>query len=183
MGRHYQKAIPMRPAYDEKLVSFSSSLGEAICKGKTIPYADNDVTYALKLQNDRLKEKNIEMDFEVFKWTHDSPVGNTFFDGESWYDEYYKSTVGLAFLGVKRHIKQNDQIIYQDKHRRDFYGTVTDVISGSHPDDESICCPNCAAVSTVKDLQNGCPFCGTQYEVTSSNDEDGVAQWIEMNLA
>ena len=65
MGRHYQKAIPMRPAYDEKLISFSSSLGDAICKGKTIPYADNDVTYALKLQNDRLKEKNIEMDFEV----------------------------------------------------------------------------------------------------------------------
>ena len=139
MGRHYQKAIPMRPAYDEKLISFSSSLGEAICKGKTIPYADNDVTYALKLQNDRLKEKEIEMDFEVFKWTHDSPVGNTFFDGEGWYDEYYKSTVGLAFLGVKRRIKQNDQIIYQDKHRRDFYGTVTDVISGSHPDNESIC--------------------------------------------
>lgn len=165
MGRHYQKAIPMRPAYDEKLISFSSSLGDAICKGKTIPYADNDVTYTLKLQNDRLKEKNIEMDFEVFEWTNKSPVGNTFFDGESWYDEYYKSTVGLAFLGVIRRIRQNDQIIYQDKHRRDFYGTVTDVISGSHPDNESICCPNCAAVSTVEDLQNGCPYCGTQYKM------------------
>ena len=111
MGKHYHKAIPMRPAYDEKLISFSSSLGEAIGKGKTIPNADNDVTYILKLQHDRIKEKNIEMDYEVFKWTNDSSLGNTFFDGEVWYDEHYISTVGLAFLGTKRKIRQNGQII------------------------------------------------------------------------
>lgn len=155
----------MRPAYDEKLISFSSSLGEAIGKGKTIPYADNDVTYTLKLQHDRIKEKNIEMDYEVFKWTNDSPAGNSFFDGEVWYDEHYISTVGLSFLGVKRQIRKDDQIIYRDKHRRDFYGTVTNIISGSQPDDDSYVCPNCSAVSTIAELQNGCPYCGTQYKM------------------
>lgn len=165
MGRHYQKAIPMRPAYDEKLISFSSSLGEAIGKGKTIPFADNDVTYTLKLQNERIKEKNIEFGYEVYKTTNDSPVGNIFFDVEDWNDEHYESTVGFAALGVKRQVRRNNQIIYKDNLRRVFYGTVTDVISGSHPDNESICCPNCAAVSTVEELQNGCPYCGTQYKM------------------
>ena len=165
MGRHYHKAIPMRPAYDEKLISFSFSLGEAIGKGKTIPYADNDVTYTLKLQNERIKEKNIEMDYEVFKWTNDSGAGNTFFDGEVWYDEHYISTVGLSFLGIKRQIRKDDQVIYQDKHRRDFYATVTNIISGSQPDDDSYVCPNCSAVSTIGELQNGCPYCGTQYKM------------------
>ena len=165
MGRYYMKALPMKPSYDKKLVSFSSSLGEAIGKGETIPFADNDVTYLLKLQNERINEKNIEMDYEVFKWTNDSPAGNTYCDCESWNDEHYKNTVGLAFLGVKRKITRDGQTIYKDKHRRDFYGTVTDVVSDVHPDKESICCPNCAAVSTIEELQNGCPFCGTQYKM------------------
>ena len=165
MGRHYHKAIPMRPAYDEKLISFSSSLGDAICKGKPVPYADNDVTYMLDLQHKRIKEKNIEMDYEVFKWTNDSGAGNTFFDGEVWYDEHYISTVGLSFLGIKRLIRKDDQVIYQDKHRRDFYATVTNIISGTQPDDDSYVCPNCSAVSTIAELQNGCPYCGTQYKM------------------
>lgn len=165
MGKNYFQVIPIKPSYDEKLISFSSSLGEAIGKGKTIPFADNDVTYTLKLQNERIKAKNIEFGYEVYKWTNDSPVGNIFFDAEDWNDEHYESTVGCAALGVKRRIRQNGQVIYQDKHRRTFYGTVTDVISGSHPDNESICCPNCAAVSTVEELQNGCPYCGTQYKM------------------
>ena len=165
MGRHYHKAIPMRPAYDEKLISFSNSLGEAIGKGKTIPNADNDVTYILKLQHDRIKEKNIEMDYEVFKWTNDSALGNTFFDGEVWYDEHYISTVGLSFLGTKRTIRQNGQIIYRDKHRRDFYATITNVLPDYRPDDENYVCPNCSAVSTIAELQNGCPYCGTQYKM------------------
>ena len=165
MGKNYFQAIPIKPSYDEKLISFSSSLGEAIGKGKTIPFADNDVTYMLNLQNERIKEKNIELDYEVYKRTNDSPLGNIFFDVEDWNDEHYESTVGFAALGVKRQVRQNDQIIYKDNLRRVFYGTVTDIISGYRPDDDSHTCPNCGAVSTIAELQNGCPFCGTQYKM------------------
>ena len=165
MGKNYFQAIPIEPSYDSKLISFSSSLGDAIGKGETIPFADNDVTYTLDLQNKRIKDKNIELDHEVYKRTKDSPLGNTFFDVEDWNDEHYKSTVGFAVLGVKRRIRKNDQILYKDNLRRVFYGTVTDIISDSHPDNESHICPNCAAVSTIAELQNGCPYCGTQYKM------------------
>ena len=46
MGKNYFKAIPINSYYDAKLINFSYSLGKAIGKGETIPFADNDVTYA-----------------------------------------------------------------------------------------------------------------------------------------
>ena len=165
MGKNYFQAIPIKPSYDEKLIRFSSSLGKAIGKGETIPFADNDVTYMLNLQNRRIREKNVEFDYEVYKTTKDSPLGNIFFDVEDWDDDRYKNTVGFASLSVKRRVRQNDRIIYRDNLRRVFYGTVTDVVSGIHPDNESHICPNCGADSTIADLQSGCPFCGTQYKM------------------
>ena len=165
MGKNYLQAIPIDPSYDEKLISFSSSLGDAIGKGEDIPFADNDVAYTIDLQNRRIKEKDIELDYQVYKRTQDSALGNTFFDVEDWNGKHYKSTVGFAVLGVRRKIRKNGELIYKDDLKRVFYGTVTDVISDSHPDDEIHICPNCAAVSTIAELQNGCPYCGTQYKM------------------
>ena len=34
-----------------------------------------------------------------------------------------------------------------------------------HPDDETCCCPNCGSVSTIEQLQGGCPYCGTMYKM------------------
>lgn len=165
MGKNYFQAIPIKPSYDEKLIGFTSSLGNAIGKGETIPYADNDVTYVLNLQNERIKEKGIDFGYEVYKRTQDSGLGNTFFDVEDWKDEHYESTVGFAVFGVRRQVKKNGRVLYSDTLRHVFYGTVTDVISGDHPDDEIHICPNCGADSTIADLQNGCPYCGTQYKM------------------
>ncbi len=165
MGKNYFQAIPIKPSYDEKLICFTASLGNAIGKGQTIPYVDNDVTYLLNLQNERIKEKNVEFDYEVYKRTEDSPVGNTFFDVEDWKDDRYTSTVGFAVFGVKRKVRRNDTVLYKDKLRHVFYGTVTDTVSGEHPDNEIHICPNCGADSTIAQLNDGCPYCGTQYKM------------------
>ena len=165
MGKNYFQAIPIKPSYDEKLIGFTASLGNAIGKGQTIPYVDNDVTYLLNLQNERIKEKNVEFDYEVYKRTEDSPVGNTFFDVEDWKDDRYTSTVGFAVFGVKRKVRRNDTVLYKDKLRHVFYGTVTDTVSGEHPDNEIHICPNCGADSTIAQLNDGCPYCGTQYKM------------------
>jgi rubrerythrin len=101
----------------------------------------------------------------VYKRTQDSRVGNTFYDVEDWEDEHFTSTVGFASLGVRRQVKKNGSVIYKDTLRYVFYGTVTDVISGDHPDNEVHICPNCGADSTIEELQNGCPYCGTQYKM------------------
>lgn len=165
MGKNYFQAIPIKPSYDEKLIRFTSSLGDAIGKGETIPFADNDVTYMLKLQNERIKEKGVEFGYDVYKRTEDSRLGNTFFDVEDWQDGHYASTVGFGVFGVKRQVSKNNAVLYKDNLRHVFYGTVTDVVSGDHPDNEIHVCPNCGADSTIAELQNGCPYCGTQYKM------------------
>ena len=55
----------------------------------------------------------------------------------------HKSTVGFAVFGVKRRVRRGDEILYKDTLRHVFYGTVTDTVSGSHPDDEIRLCPSC----------------------------------------
>jgi len=165
MGKNYFQAIPIKPSYDEKLISFTSSLGKAMNKGETIPFADNDVTYTLNLQHERIKENNIEYDYKVYKRTRDSRLGNVFYDVEDWEDKHYTNTVGFASLGVRRLVRKNGNVLYRDTLRHVFYGTVTDVVSGSHPDNETHICPNCGADSTIEELQNGCPYCGTQYKM------------------
>ena len=47
--------------FKKKLLDFKASLGEAVRYGKEIPFADKDINYSLKLQNERLKEKGIDL--------------------------------------------------------------------------------------------------------------------------
>ncbi|MCR4648538.1 MAG: hypothetical protein K5776_05635, partial [Lachnospiraceae bacterium] len=76
MGRNFQ-ATPIRISYQKKLGIFTSSLGNAIGKGGNIPFADNDLNYTIKLQNERIKEKGLEFDMEV---TRRNPEETTFYD-------------------------------------------------------------------------------------------------------
>ena len=165
MGKNYFQAIPIKDSYEKKLKRFTSSLGGAIGKGENIPFADNDLTYLLNLQHERIEDKNIEFDYEVYKRITNSSVDNTFFDVENWKDKHYASKVGFGVLGVKRQVRKDEKILYKDNLRHVFYGTVTDIVSGSHPDNEIHICPNCGADQTIAELQNGCPYCGTVYKM------------------
>ena len=162
MGKRYFQAVPIRTSYQKKLEQFTSSLGDAIGKGETISFADNDLAYTLKLQNERIKEKGIEFEYEPYKRNAEE---KTYYDVAYWKDRHYASNVGFALFGVKRQVKKDGNIIYKDKLRSDFYGTVTDIVSGEHPDNESFLCPYCGAETTISELQDGCHYCGTQYKM------------------
>ena len=161
MGKNYFQAIPLKDSYQKKLREFTASLGNAIGKGETIPLVDNDLAYTLNLQNERIKEKGLEIDYEAYARNED----NRFFDIADWKDKHYASRVGFGVYGVKRTLKRDGKIIYKDKLRNDFFGTITDIVSGAHPDNDPYICPNCGADGTIAELQNGCPYCGTQYKM------------------
>ncbi len=162
MGKNYFQAIPIRTAYQKKLEKFTSSLGKAIGKGEPIPFAGNDLTYTLNLQNERIKEKGIEFDYEVFRRIRDD---TRFFEIANWKDMHYATTVGFGVAGINRQVRKDGKVIYKDKLRNDFFGLVCDIVSGGHADNESHICPNCGAESTIAELQDGCPYCGTQYKM------------------
>ena len=145
-----------------KLVNFRSSLGEAVRQGTEIPFADKDINYSITLQNERLKEKGIDLDTKVYIRKGDT---DKFFSGRRWKDAHYESTMCYNGCGVKRVVKKDGKWRYSDDKKSVIYETVTDVVSGTHPDNDPVNCPNCGMASTVANLQNGCSYCGTKFQM------------------
>ena len=155
------RVTELKENFKQKLNSFVRSLGPAICEGKKIPFADNDVSYALELQHKRIKEKGLDMTFEVY----DRDTGTDASVGSEWRDARYESFVCHEQYGVNRKIVKDGKVLFSDRRKNIIYTTITDVISGVHPDNESVSCPNCGNVSTLAQIQGGCPYCGTMYKM------------------
>ena len=162
MGYNLFNIKPVKESFNRKLSAFITSFGPALGEGKDITFADNDITYTLKLQNERIKDKNLEMEYSVYSREKGE---QPFITASSWQDEHYESAVCFKFCGVKRCVKQNGKKIYKDDRRSVIYETVTDVLTDSHPDNDTYVCPNCGAPSTISELQNGCKYCGTCYKM------------------
>ena len=163
MGYNFFNLQEVSGAVSKKLNDFKSSLGSAIGRGKNITSADNDITYLLKLQHDRIAKKGIELDYEIYSRDDDR---NKFIAGSNWKDAHYESTVCFNnSCGIKRNVKRDGRSEYRDNRKTVLYETITDVVTGSHPDNDPFCCPNCGAISTVAGLQNGCSYCGTRFQM------------------
>lgn len=162
MGYNYFNVKNVSKTINSKLNNFLASLGEMLEKGKIISFADRDISYMLSLQHDRIKSKGLELDYNIYPRGKNT---NRFTELSNWNDAHYESTVCIDYCGIKREVRKNGIIIYKDDKKSVVYGTVTDVLNGVHPDDDSFCCPNCGSISTVASLQNGCAYCGTKYQM------------------
>ena len=162
MGYNFYNIKEVSGGFNSKLNDFRASLGDAVCRGKNIPFADNDITYMLKLQHDRISKKGLELDYDIYSRDDNK---NKFIAGSNWKDTHYESTVCFNSCGIKRNVKKNGRKKYSDNHKSVLYETITDVVTGTHPDNDPFCCPNCGAISTVAGLQNGCSHCGTRFQM------------------
>ena len=163
MGYNYFNVKKVSRTINRKLNDFLSSLGEAVNRGKNISFADRDISYMLSLQHDRIKSKGLEMDYDIY--SRNGGSSNRFGVIGNWNDAHYESSVCIDSCGIKREVKKNGKTLYRDDRKSFVYGTVTDVINGVHPDDDPFCCPGCGNISTVAGLQNGCPYCGTKFQM------------------
>lgn len=161
MGFNFFKIVNLKDSFRKKLNGFVQNLCPAIRDGKTITFADNDISYLLKLQHDRLKDKDLTLDMEVYDRDKETDA----MVGSQWRDAHYESFVCSEQLGIKRLVTRDGNKLYSDNRKSVFYATITDVTNGVHPDDESVSCPNCGSVSTVSKLQGGCPYCGTVFKM------------------
>ncbi|MBR4759519.1 MAG: zinc ribbon domain-containing protein [Lachnospiraceae bacterium] len=164
MGYNLFNIVEVPKTFNRKLNDFRSSLAAAISEGKDITFADNDITYALKLQHDRLTEKGLRLDYDVYSRGENEHNGK-FIAGSNWKDAHYESTVCFSRFGIKRKVKKDGKIRYSDDVKSVLYETITDVVTGAHPDNDPFCCPSCGAISTVAGLQNGCEYCGTRFQM------------------
>jgi len=161
MGNNLFKITDLKDSFRGKLNTFMATLGPAISKGEKISFADNDISYLLQLQNERLKRKRLSMEYELYdRDAQRKPVA-----GAAWRDAHYESFVCHEQIGVRRKISKDGAKIFSDDKKNILYTTITDVTTGVHPDDETCCCPNCGNVSTIAQLRDGCPYCGTMYKM------------------
>ena len=162
MGYNFFNITPVKESFNKRLDHFLFSLGSAIREGKSIDFADNDINYTLNLQHKRIAEKGLDVDYEVY--TTEKELSK-FIAGSNWNDSHYENVVAFRFCGVKRNVGRNGKILYKDNKKSVIYETVSDVLNGAHPDNDTFCCPNCGAVTTIAELQNGCPYCSTRYKM------------------
>ena len=161
MGYKFFEITELKDSFRTKLNTFVATLGSAISEGKKISFADNDLSYVLQLQNERLKNKGLTMEYELY----DRADNRNATVGSEWRDAHYESFVCNDQIGVKRKISKAGSKLYSDDKKNILFTTITDVTMGIHPDNENCCCPNCGSVSTIAQLQDGCPYCGTMYKM------------------
>ena len=80
-------------------------------------------------------------------------------------------TVGLAAgrAGIDRHSEQELASILPDLNieiRYDDSGLQRMVLNGEDVSEDTYSCPNCGAIATIKEFQDGCKSCGTSFKMS-----------------
>lgn len=145
----------MYEAFAHDLVSFPKT-------GQTPHGGDRDVNYCLGLQMDRLSKRGLTLEYDLkFKETEPDAREARF----RWADRHYVSTMEFHPVRLKRCFLRNGKLIYKKKQNYLLYQVITDFLQPSAAADDLHNCPNCGAVSTLRTLEQGCPYCKTFFKM------------------
>lgn len=143
---------------------FARELVEWSRTGKEPESANQDVRYFLDLQEKRLKERGVHMEYELERPKDDRDIsmggiyGRAGRDSAKYesYIDYRNYTRQLSFYrgGKKKFSKKAPEVLYV---------TTTWLKEGEITGEETYCCPSCGAISTIRELQEGCPYCKTRF--------------------
>lgn len=139
------------------LIEFLQGIGRADMGTATLPYADDDLQYALKNEVGRrraLLGEDVPVYAEVPRLVrHGKESGNGCYTVRNY---QVPATASLP-VGGKPGSGKALALLYE-----------IDVDDGSYASIERTAhsCPNCGAPSTIGELVNGCEYCGTRYEVS-----------------
>lgn len=146
-----------RGVYDR----FAIELNQWYDKGISPRYCDGDTSYFLKLQNERLKEKGLQMTNRTFPVKGESfgTAKRTF--SSSWY------TADMIFENVKHQIefRNSYSTVYKNNLEECMYQMIIHSPNERSIKNITMTCPNCGSNSYVSDLINGCKYCDTQFKI------------------
>ena len=123
---------------------------------------DGDITYFLKLQQERLKEKGLHMENRVIPGK-----GNTFGTAclthkSAWYTsdttyEEIRHKFSFSNASGELYSRDTEQVMYE---------TIVHSPNEQQLPFITATCPSCGAVNLVSNLTEGCPYCGTKFRMT-----------------
>ena len=165
MGEHYKNKEERKEWQKSKwdiFETFAIELEENFENEEVPTSCNEDVKYALELQHNRLKEKDINLSYD-FK-----PRGHFGFGCDiykSWSDKKYTSRMDWRSCSFLKKFKRGKKILHKNKRNCNFYQIVTNYKNKQLVEDEDYSCPNCGGFNKIKDLVNGCAYCETKFQM------------------
>lgn len=149
----------LKDQFAKELVTWSK-------EGK-IPLSGNqDIRYFLELQKQRLEDRGLQLEYELEepKVEGYNSGGRSGIAGKK--SKKYDSFIGFHNYTRKVNIYKDGKKKFSQKEQDILYVTTTWLKQEETTGEESYCCPDCGAISTVKELQEGCPYCKTRFQMT-----------------
>ena len=146
----------------DKFETFAVELKEFTKTGRLPESCDQDMKYCLELQRERQKEKGLIMKYEFVPRGHFAEGGGI---GKGWEDVRYRTRMEYRTCRWERMLYKDKKKIFQSKENTIFYQIITDTQDSHLVEDDNYTCPNCSAISKVKELINGCSYCGTFFKM------------------
>lgn len=143
---------------------FARELLEWMKTGTLPESANQDVRYFLELQWKRLSKRGLQMEYELERPKDDKEFMMGGFYGKA----SMKSKKYEAYIDYRSYMKtvrfyRNGKKCYTKKSPETLYVTNMWLRDKDVSENETYCCPNCGAISTIKELQEGCPYCMTKF--------------------
>lgn len=132
--------------------------------GVTPDIAGADLSYALKLQYERWKEKGLKSTMEIV------PVGNKpqiSYPGFFWNDEKYTHIRKYDYGKKIQKYYKDGKCIHTKESQVGINAIVTNTtVDSSIVENDIYNCPSCGAGIRIKELMEGCPYCQSKFMMT-----------------
>lgn len=143
---------------EEKIFrQFSDELEEWSRTGETPSMGNQDIRFYLDLQKRRLKERNLQMEYGMkLRGEHLNRIFH-----KTYKDRIYTNEFVFSHYLQKTAFYRDGKKVYERKRPQTFYQTITKM--EQQRVEETYCCPGCGAISSIKILLDGCPYCHTRF--------------------
>ena len=154
--------IIWKKARGDMFETFAVELKEFTQAGRLPSSCDQDMEYCLELQKERQKDKNVIMKYEFVPRGHFAKTGGI---GKGWEDERYKTRMEYRTCRWEKMFYKDKKKVHSSKQNSTFYQIITDKRDSHAVEEDSYTCPNCGAISKVRELIDGCSYCGTFFKM------------------
>ncbi|MBQ4252210.1 MAG: TFIIB-type zinc ribbon-containing protein, partial [Erysipelotrichaceae bacterium] len=140
----------------DRLNAFTEELHEWSVSGRKPVLASRELRYVLGQQKQRLQSFGLQMENEIGH-TGDEITGRLARKGQS-----INASVLYREAVRRTSIKSGEKTVKTEKEPITFYATLLEKPGFS---DFSCTCPNCGHSGLVSEMRDGCPYCGTVFEI------------------
>ena len=140
----------------DRLNAFTEELHEWSVSGRKPVLASRELRYVLGQQKQRLQSFGLQME-NLIDHTGDEITGRLARKGQS-----INASVLYREAVRRTSIKSGEKTVKTEKEPITFYATLLEKPGFS---DFSCTCPNCGHSGLVSEMRDGCPYCGTVFEI------------------